>query len=72
MKKQTKKPLPALGRSRAPSTKGVVARAALVFLEHGARAAYQFLGGSLRAEELLPKVFARAKRWERQHRDTPV
>lgn len=48
-----------------PSTKGVVARATLVFLEHGARAAFDFLGGSMRGELLIPKVFARAQYLER-------
>lgn len=56
-----------------PSTKGVVVRAALVFVEHGAKAAREYLGGSLRADELLPKVFAQAKFWERKaKRESPT
>lgn len=67
MKKQRiKAPLPT---HSVPSTKGVIARATLVFLEHGARAAYEFLGGSLRANELLPKVWVRAKYLERRTKE---
>ena len=39
----------------------VIKPAAALFLDQGARAAQNFLGGSLRAETLLPAVFARAK-----------
>lgn len=50
-------PIPLRGRDKL----GVVHRATVVFLEQGARAAHQYLGGSLRADILMPLVFARAK-----------
>ncbi len=40
--------------------------AALVFLEHGAKAAHKYLGGGNRAKLMMPAVFLRAKYLVRQ------
>lgn len=45
--------------------KDAIHQATLVFLEHGAQAAHDALGGGMRGDLLLPKVFARAKYLER-------
>lgn len=47
--------------SPKPGRHGVIHAAAIVYAEQGARAAHLFLGGSIRAQLLLPKVFARVK-----------